>query len=229
MITVPTVFVLGAGASAPYGLPLGIQLRLDIFKNYTMDTDRSVHLFNTTKFRRPDIDKFVDALRYSGLLSVDAFLERRPEFMEIGKSMMGVELLHGEVHDRLWQDGSNWLTYLYSSMVGNSLDEFLNNKVSLVTFNYDRSVEHFLYISLKNSFGRSSQDTAGAMRSIPIVHLHGRLGYLPWQGGNNGISFGDNQIDGRKMDILQKEIKVVHEELTDGRDKDFDEAKALLH
>jgi hypothetical protein len=105
MITVPTVFVLGAGASAPYGLPLGIQLRLDIFKNYTMDTDRSVHLFNTTKFRRPDIDKFVDALRYSGLLSVDAFLERRPEFMEIGKSMMGVELLHGEVHDRLWQDG----------------------------------------------------------------------------------------------------------------------------
>lgn len=105
MITVPTVFLLGAGASYPYGLPLGSELKKYILERYVSDNDgHTSHLINTTSFRRTDIDRFIGALRYSGLLSVDAFLERRPEFMEIGKAMMGIELLHAEVHDRLWHE-----------------------------------------------------------------------------------------------------------------------------
>jgi len=149
--------------------------------------------------------------------------------MEIGKAIMGIELLHGEVHERLWQNADNWLTHLYGAMVGNSLEEFGENNVAFVTFNYDRTVEHFLYVSLLNSFGRSGDDTAAALGKIPIVHLHGRLGHLPWQGQEaTAIDFGDNQLDVRKMEIVKREIKVVHEELTDGRDKDFAQAQELL-
>jgi len=228
LIVAPTVFVLGAGASEPYGLPLGSQLRLDILAKYNSDVGRAVDLLNTAPFVRKDINAFVEALKYSGLSSVDAFLERRPEFMDIGKAMMGIELLHGEVHERLWQPDDNWLTYLFGNMIGSSLEEFANNNVSFVTFNYDRCVEQFLYVSLSNAFGRASEDTAAVVGRIPIVHLHGRLGHLPWQSGNSAIAFGDNQIDPHKMNIVMKEIKVVHEELTDGRDKDFAQAKKLL-
>ncbi len=229
MITQPTVFVLGAGASAPYGLPLGAGLRTNILDRYNDNTGRTVHLLNTTRFNRAEIDAFVNALRYSGLSSVDAFLERRPQFMEIGKSIMGIELLHGEIHDRLWHRDENWLTYLYGQMIGNSLEEFANNKVAFVTFNYDRCVEHFFFTSLKNSFGKSVEETAKIARKIQVVHLHGRLGHLPWQEGKSAIEFGDNQIDVRKMEILTDQIKVVHEDHTlDGRDADFNLAGAML-
>jgi hypothetical protein len=229
LISQPTVFVIGAGASAPYGLPLGGGLRTDILERYRDTAGHTPHLKKTTSFGQDQIDVFTNALRYSGLQSVDAFLERRPEFMEIGKSVMGIELLHAEVHERLWQTGNNWLTYLYSHMVGNSLQEFANNKVAFVTFNYDRCIEHFFFISLKNSFGKSDEETAQIVEKIQMVHLHGRLGYLPWQKGQSKIEFGDNQIDVRKMKIVTKEIKVVHEDHTlDGRDADFNLAHVML-
>jgi hypothetical protein len=229
LITQPTVFVIGAGASQPFGLPLGGELRVNILDRYNRDEGRALVLTNTTPFGRGQIDHFVNALRFSGLSSVDSFLERRPEFMEIGKAMMGIELLHGEEHEQLWRSSNNWLTYLYGHMIGNSLDEFANNKVAFVTFNYDRCIEHFFFVSLKNSFGRSDEETAQVARKIKVVHLHGRLGHLPWQEGNTPIEFGDNQIDVRKMNIVTKEIKVVHEDHTaDGRDADFDLAHVML-
>jgi hypothetical protein len=149
--------------------------------------------------------------------------------MEIGKAAMAIELLHGEVHDTLWVSNNNWLTYLYGQMIGSSLEEFAKNKVAFVTFNYDRCIEHFLFISLKNSFGKSDEETAAVASKIKVVHLHGRLGHLPWQEGRTPIAFGDNQIDLRKMQIVANEIKVVHEDhKLDGRDADFDLAHVML-
>jgi hypothetical protein len=228
VITTRTVFVLGAGASEPYGLPLGSRLRLDVLQNFLDTTGHSVQLYNTTEFVQRQTIEFTEAFRYSGFLSVDAFLERRPEFMEIGKAMMGIELLLRESGIRLWQEDRNWLTSLYQSMVGSTLGEFGDNSVSFVTFNYDRSVEHFLFTSLQNAFGRSGDEIKSVLEKIPIIHLHGRLGHLPWQEGNKAIPYGSTQIDGRTMKILRNEIKVVHEDITDGRDKDFAQAKELL-
>lgn len=82
-------------------------------------------------------------------------------------------------------------------MVGDTLEDFAKNKVAFVTFNYDRCVEHFFFTSLKNSFGRSDEETAAVAKRIGVVHLHGRLGHLPWQETKNPIDFGDNQIDVR--------------------------------
>jgi hypothetical protein len=228
VITTQTVFVLGAGASEPYGLPLGSRLRLDVLQNFADNAGHSVHVYNTTEFVQRQIIEFTEAFRYSGFLSVDAFLERRPEFMEIGKAMMGIELLLRESGIRLWQEDRNWLTYLYQSMIGSTLGEFGENRVSFVTFNYDRSVEHFLFTSLLNAFGRSSDEIKSVLQKIPIIHLHGRLGHLPWQEGEKTISYGANQIDRPTMNVLRSEIKVVHEDITDGRDKDFAQAKELI-
>jgi hypothetical protein len=230
MITLPTVFLLGAGASQPFGLPIGNELRQNILDRYSGPNEvRANILTNTTQFGWDDIHNFLDTFGFSGLRSVDAFLEHREEFMEIGKATMGIELLHGELHKHLWRDdGQNWLLHLYGSMVGNSLEEFAENKVSFVTFNYDRSVEHFLFVSLKNTFRCSDEETAAVLGRIPVVHLHGRLGYLPWQNRGDVIAYGDSQIDKQKMKIVTRLIKVVHEDLKDGRDEDFALAKKLL-
>ena len=100
------------------------------------------------------------------------------------------------------------------------------NDVSFVTFNYDRSLAHFLCTSLANSYGRSIEDSAKEIKLIPIIHLHGRLGYLPWE-NKSGRAYGDRTIDHRIVNSCVREMRVVHEDITD-RDADFAEAKRLL-
>jgi hypothetical protein len=223
-----TVFVLGAGASNPFGLPLGAELKTHVLANYNDKAGHAVNLYNTTTFREGDVRSFITALRYSGLTSVDTFLERRPEFIEIGKATMAIELIVRESLDALWQPGGNWLLYLYSAMIGKSLKEFSENQVSFVTFNYDRSVEHFFAVSLSNSFGEAMGKIKPVLDSIPIIYLHGRLGYLPWEEAKYMIGYGQKDINHQTMETFLKEIKVVHEDIKDGRDKDFSKAKQLL-
>lgn len=228
MITTKTVFVLGAGASHPFGFPLGVELKQRVLENYRDERGHAVHLYNTTKLRENDVSTFVDGLSRSGLSSVDAFLERRPNFLEVGKATMGIELLYAESSSNLWYEGSNWLTHLYRNMVGGALEEFASNQVSFVTFNYDRTVECFLHDSLFHSFGKGSVETAKIVDQIPIIHLHGRLGFLPWQATQNIVPYGKTEIDGRIMRTMLDEVKVVHEDITDVRDREFTRARDLL-
>jgi hypothetical protein len=234
VINSETVFVLGAGASHPFRFPLGAGLKRLVLNHFLQGEGQGrqvheSHLYNTTAFSRSAVEDFVRSLRYSGLSSVDAFLERRPAFLDIGKATMGIELLLAEHDADLWQEGENWLTYLYNNMIGSSLSEFSNNRVSFVTFNYDRTVEHFFHTSLRNTFGESVEDTATVFEQIPVIHLHGRLGFLPWQHNRSVVPFPTSgEIDKGVMDIVLREIKVVHEDITDGRDKEFTKAKELL-
>lgn len=229
MILTPTVFVLGAGASVPYGLPLGVGLKQLVLENYTpADGHNANLLFNVTEFSPEFVGEFVQSLRYSGLSSVDAFLERRAEFMDVGKAMMGIELFQREASADPWRSIESWLAYLYGHMVGIQLEDFATNQVTFVTFNYDRIVEHFLYTSLIHSFGRSAEDTAAVASEIPVIHLHGRLGSLPWQQASDSIPFGATTIDAATMNVFRRDIKVVHEDTADGRDAEFSRAKGLL-
>jgi hypothetical protein len=228
LINTKTVFVLGAGASFPYRFPLGSDLKRLVIECYKDDKPHAAHLYNTTGFDKAAATEFITALQHSGLSSVDAFLERRPVLLDIGKATMGIELLIKESTSDLWQEDSNWLAYLYGCMIGNSLEEFAENRVSFVTFNYDRVVEHFLYTSLLNTFGKGSEDTAKMVERIPVIHLHGRLGYLPWQSTQDVVPYGGLNIDKQVMETFLKEIKVVHEDITDGRDREFTRAKELL-
>ena len=90
-------------------------------------------------------------------------------------------LISDEREDRLFKFRENLLRILYNRMAG-TFDELRQNQVSFVTFNYDRTVEHFFFSAIINSHGRPGKEVRALMeKHIPIVHLHGRLGYLPWQ------------------------------------------------
>jgi hypothetical protein len=228
VIHIKTVFVLGAGASFPYGFPLGVDLKRLVRECYKDDKPHAVNLYNTTEFDKAAAGQFIAALQYSGLSSVDAFLERRPEYLDIGKATMGIELLMKEGLSDLWKEQENWLTYLYGYMIGSTLEEFAENQASFVTFNYDRVVEHFFHTSLANTFGRGIEETAKIVEQIAVIHLHGRLGYLPWQNAQGVVPYGASAIDKQVVQTLRREIKVVHEDIAAGRDKEFTRAKELL-
>jgi hypothetical protein len=187
LITQQTVFVLGAGASMGFGYPSGSQLKQDIInliRNGNTDKYRSLRQLVS---KDEDITNFRDALFKSGRTSVDAFLEHRSDFMQIGKRAIALALLDYEKPELLFaaenKSEKNWYEYLFGRM-NSSFADFPNNKISFVTFNYDRSLEHYLFEALKNSYGKPEEEVAAVLKQIPIIHVHGKLGNLPWQGPN---------------------------------------------
>jgi len=70
-------------------------------------------------------------------------------------------------------------------------------KLSIVCFNYDRAIEHYLPYVVQRAFGMTLDESrelvAGRLR---IVHPYGVAGRLPWQGDEeNGARWGDEDPD----------------------------------
>jgi hypothetical protein len=129
--------------------------------------------------------------------SIDAFLEHQEgEFLEIGKAAIAAALLAFEreanldvrfMKERLknffseerrnGNNENNWYQLLWGALNA-PYKIFKENKLRIITFNYDRSLEQYLFTRLKRRFPGK---TDYADKMCPIVHIHGQLGYLPWQ------------------------------------------------
>jgi hypothetical protein len=225
MLEVPTVFVLGAGSSVPYGFPTGIELSKTIVQGLR-NGPLLAGLRDIGDIETQTLLHFREEFYESGKNSVDAFLEHREDLMEIGKLVTAFALIEKEVLEELFTFTESWLRELYNRL-NSTFDEFGSNKVSFVTFNYDRSVENFFFRALSKSYNAAANDVTALMSKIPIVHLHGRLGFLPWQSEGESRPY-NHQVTADALRIAAKNIKIIHEDITDGRDGDFAAAKKLL-
>jgi len=237
MVTRPTVLVLGAGASKPYKFPSGPDLFHGVCNALsTMNSPQFAVLHNELGFGKGNIIDFTTCLRTSGRSSVDAFLENREDFMELGKLAMAAYLIPLEEEANLFAsnvENENWYKYLFSKMVahfdglGDSVGEFGDNKISFITFNYDRSLEHFLHTSIKKSYGISDELAGKSMERIRILHVHGNLADLPWVvGPKRKLRPYDTQLDGEHVTAAAENIKIISESKDDS--PEFDEARALM-
>jgi hypothetical protein len=229
MIAKKTVLVLGAGASYAYGFPLGSELRDEIINSkYSVDTAREYDL-DIRQIR--DIES---VLPYVPVYSIDAFLERRREFIDIGKKLIAIHLLQKEITTGLF-DGivkkrilsrinndcnpiEDWYQYLFN-LLGNNPEQFKNNQLVVVTFNYDRSLEHYLFESVKNSFNLDDRGCQQSLQSIKFIHVYGSLGKLPWQDGEMPTVKYDAWQDSDKRFVHIRNaancIKILHENTED--------------
>src|SRR5579872_4927746 len=185
MIDRPTVFVLGAGASEPYGFPLGRGLVDEAIMRLQNEGDTRLGMVQEVcGCSRAALLEFVTALERSASPSIDAFLEGRRDYVELGKAVISALLIPYEGEDALFTRGTTpslarrWYHYMLDRM-GASPDEFVRNALSIVTFNYDRSLEHFLLVALENRYGIGRERAAVLLERISIIHLHGQLGSLP--------------------------------------------------
>lgn len=171
MIQKETVFVLGAGASIPYNFPSGKTLVKAIIKHSYDEGTPFANLFS-----RELRTRFSEALNLSFAPSIDDFLEKRPEFMEIGKAAISAQLITKENPPYISRETKgNWYELLWECMQA-KVDDFSKNQVSFITFNYDRSLEFFLQRALINYFGIQKDKANEILDEIPIVHVHGMLG-----------------------------------------------------
>ncbi|WP_170868430.1 hypothetical protein [Desulfatibacillum alkenivorans] len=221
MITKKTVFVLGAGASMHYGYPSGETLLREIQKILNAPDSFAHKVINELSHYghiEGDIKRFAKALGETGRSSIDAFLEHRPEFIDIGKHFIASVLIPNEKAEPLSATArnlkmGNWFQYLYNKM-NSKFEEFGDNQISFVTLNYDRSLEHFLFSALQADYGKGENDCAEQLDKIPIIHVHGQLGLLPWQDKKAGRAYASGIDIERKREEFQtsaRAIKIIHE------------------
>jgi hypothetical protein len=229
MLTKRTCFIVGAGASAPYGFSTGKDLVREVLNNLkdhrNINSNREF-LEGQCGLSQQDLDRFLFDLLRSSSNSVDAFLEHRPDLLDVGKAAIAHNLIRKEVEANLFTlDDASWLRYLFNRMTC-PFDQFGDNPVSFVTFNYDRNIEHFLHTALCTRYRKDPDVCAKVMARIPIVHLHGSLGSLPWQ-DPNGRAY-DSAVTAQALSTAVTGIKIIHEDLTGDRDADFQKAKRLI-
>ncbi len=221
----PTTLILGAGSSCAFGFPTGEGLR-QLIISYRDRRDVCTHI----GFGRDVVRRFIDSFSRSQLNSIDAFLGRNVADAEVGKGLVAFALLERENEAKLFEDiGDHWYRYMLNELVNSvSVWEDLDlSWLSVVTFNYERSLEHFLTVSLGEIFDRGPDEVASKLKQLQIVHVYGSLGAL--HGDDvDPTPFGGIATDQLELFVRRgaKGIQVVPEGRVDS--PSFRQARELL-
>jgi hypothetical protein len=223
VIEIPTTLVLGAGASHAYGLPLNSGLSSALYK--IGDPDNARHrILVAAGFPSAKIIEFSTEFKLSQAPSIDEFLSHRAEeYSTIGKAAIAMIIREHESPDLLLEpqdahdpraEPDHWYKYLWDRLTEGATFETLDrNRLTVVTFNYDRSLETYLSYVMGARF-RKTPDECTASRSkgwLKILHVYGEVvGNYGW----NATSV-DALVPSIRNDALEA-MRVIPE----GRDDD---------
>jgi len=237
-----TLFILGAGASVDFGFPTGNELRENIrglssyqhiqnLSESVTDGKDKVHS-DYRSFKaggtksipgnvlegleavyklEPDLKEFCDKFHNSPVYSIDEWLVNWPDLRDVGCLVLAYHILKAEAHSNLFRT-ETWAQYLLG-LCGNTRDEFEKAQFLIVTFNYDRSFEFFLYYTLLNKYAYDPEQASQIVKKKVIHHIHGKLGALEWENTPEEvmIKHGNYRIPFNQLRAAANQIKVVHE------------------
>ena len=142
----------------------------------------------------PSIDNFINSHQSNQMIAT------------CGKLAIASCILKAESRSSLYIDPSNsynkmkiknstphWFNAFFQKLTTDcrisDLEERLK-KISIISFNYDRCIEHYLFHTLQIYYEISREEAATALTHLDIYHPYGTVGKLPWQSQKDGIEFG---------------------------------------
>ncbi|HEY1473845.1 MAG TPA: hypothetical protein VGF53_07150 [Pseudolabrys sp.] len=125
------------------------------------------------------------------------------------------EFRKAEAVRRTWL--RDFLHVLQNAIVAkDNLDSIFEN-LTIVNFNYDRCIEHFLYQVLQELYLIPKEKAIELIGRLNIYHPYGQVAPLPWQ-HSNGLFFGGNP-HGYENDLVgfAQNIRTYNEEVEGGK------------
>ncbi len=224
MIEIPTLLILGAGASAPYGFPLGKDIKDDIINDLERMAREDTGWVVDLNISKELIYAFISRFSSSKSPSIDSFLAYQEDFREIGKLAIASIISKYESLDHLYEpDDDDWYEYLIEHLnYKNTPLKKIGRNISIITFNYDRSLEALLGLTLMSSrMQDNDSEIIKQLKKIQIIHINGRLDPLPWE-NPSGRPYGI-ACPSRELSTISENIKFIHEtkdsKLIDGANK----------
>jgi hypothetical protein len=212
------VLVLGAGASHAYNYPLGSGLRAKILA-ISEGAAREIGILRSGQSATA-LSEFQRVFRESQMYSIDAFLGRQPHFAEIGKRCIASILLQSESKKTLFSeppDKDHWYQYFFNHVARKDWEDLSFGGFAIVTFNYDRSLEHFLFTALKATYGIGNDvEIVKKLKGLRIVHVYGSL-CSQWPSESGCITY-DGVCNPEKLELAAEGIVVVPEGRTNSQE-----------
>jgi len=235
MIKEETVLVLGAGASMPFGFPSGRDLISKICEFFKKDIESRkliLRISSSNPFAVEHAESFVSKLSQTPNVSIDEFLRNRPDFWEIGKIGIAAVLLEREDPDIAARVENNWYGLLFRELRkgASTFKDVLENKLSIITYNYDRLFEYLLSTYLRDSYDLTNSDCSlifsPGSSKIQIIHLHGKTGDFEYQTNSSNYARYDMKLSSNKILRASSQIKIVHENID--KNQSFKQAHVAL-
>lgn len=240
MLHRPTAFIIGAGASQGFGFPVGSELAKTIAGKFDInfEWDRLIKgsgaVYGGIKRAIPDItnqavfdlchqirkglvhydsiDDYVEAASSEGV-SIAAKIAIFESISAAERTSSLAKLGSHENSDRVAALRDTWpaqLLRLALRGVKHSDISSLFDSISVISFNYDRALEHYLFWALKD-LGFDDEIIVKAIKSLEVLHPYGTLGPLPWQGAP-AVPFGGAHVD---LATAYSSIRTYSEQLED--------------
>jgi len=223
-------FIIGAGASYPYGFPLSDGLIAGIRSSFVSAASETAKLLHKDprllKSATEEATAFSESLNGLAAISIDKFLNLNPKWLDIGRMAIIVELLRLEKLAKSPGDvgiDGDWYVYLFSKLMEgldsvDSIRSEFGTGFKVVTFNYDRSLEHFIFQNLYRILRATTpkEEIERIAGNLEIIHVYGSLGRLPWQTDlslGKVVDFGDfsNDVYSRSQS-LRDNIQLIYDQ-----------------
>lgn len=219
MIKSKTVFVIGAGASKEVGFPLGAELRHIISSKLNFNIDGSMgdkNIFKYLQMQRGKFNEYFEASQKikNGILladSIDDFIDfhQSDSITICGKVAIAASISEAERKSKLYVDpdnvydkinfkaiGDTWYTKFYSLLVKqlqkSQLEKIFKN-VTIVNFNYDRSLEHFLVCALVTHCDIAVNEANDLVSTLKVVRPYGSVGNYTTD-RDSFLGFGNTRV-----------------------------------
>lgn len=238
-----TLFIVGAGASCEAGLPSGHTLKGVVANMLNIsgirDGDRRVRdaiNMSAATLDGPHVREHLAAATYAIrnamplAISIDNFLDAHQgdEAIELcGKIAIAKAVLDAEQNSLLFYPdpetsfdvgglAETWYVrfaqLLMEGVRRSDIAKAIEN-VSIITFNYDRCIEHFLRQAFMTYYRIKPSDAETLVARIPIKHPYGQVGRLDWEDGDEGVGFG--MPEAADLLRLSRQIRTFTERVED--------------
>ncbi len=165
--------------------------------------------------------------------SIDSFIDKHKDNeciqlcgkLAITNAIMSAErgsLLYSEPHNRnskpLQFDhlANTWFVKFFKILSYNvdrtNIDCLFDN-VSIINFNYDRCVEHFLFEAILALYGVEEGKAQEVAHKLKILRPYGKIGHLPWEVTTGSIPFGGFKGDPAALLKLSQGIRTYTQQI----------------